>query len=184
MSLENHWAAVATRVGTSPRQLALLLLSAVAAIGIFGAKLVMAPKAATASAPAAAPTTTVSHAPTESTTAMPNEFLGPMPRWNLLKTATRSPFAQPVPPQVAATAATTTLQAIPSAAEAGFTLQATLDGELAVLNGKTLRIGQSITDPKTGQRYQLMSVRNRAVTLSAGAQMTDLSMDISLVKDH
>ena len=184
MSIANHWAAIATRAGTSPRQLVLLLLSALAAIGIFGAKLVMAPMAATASAPTPAPATTAAPLSTENAAALPNEFLGAMPRWNLLKTAARSPFAQPTAPRTTSTISTTAVQPIPSAAEAGFTLQATLDGEFAVVNGRTIRVGQSITDPKTGQRYQLMSVRNREITLSAGTQMSDLSMDISLLKDH
>ena len=48
MTFANRWSAFAARLGTSPRQLAILLTSALIAIGIFGGKLVLAPKSAAA----------------------------------------------------------------------------------------------------------------------------------------
>ena len=58
MTFANRWSAFAARLGTSPRQLAILLASALIAIGIFGGKLVLAPKSAAAAVAQPASTTT------------------------------------------------------------------------------------------------------------------------------
>ncbi len=183
MSAGNSWAGLAARLGTSPKQLALLLLSAAAAIGIFGAKILMTPKSAEAAAPTPAPSTTPAPAAgAPSATPTPGEFLGPMPRWNLAKKPTRSPFATPVDFRAASGTSGAAL-ANSTAINAGLTLQATLDGRYAVVDGKTLTVGQSYVDDKTGQRFQLTSVGHRTVTFSCGTQVSDLSIDIPLSKE-
>lgn len=178
MSLANGWTALASRLGTSPRQLALLLLSAVAAIGIFAGKLVMAPKASTA-ASTAAPATPIATASTTTSSAIPAEFIGTMPTWNLATTPTRSPFQQPIEAKPNLVAQTATVALAPEAAPV-VSLQATLDTCYAVLDGRTLRVGQSWTDSKTGQRFQLMKVGQRSVTLASAAGEYEIHMDLVL----
>ncbi|MSR28686.1 MAG: hypothetical protein EXS03_03810 [Phycisphaerales bacterium] len=176
MSLSNRWTMLATRLGTSSRQLALLMLSGVVAIGIFMGKVAMEPKAAIA---AAVPASTVAPASaTAIVAAIPSAFVSSTPRWNLAHKPSRSPFAAPPAPKPAAAAAASAVQ--PAVADAGLVLQATLDGTHAVISGRTMRVGQFWTDPKTNQRFQLIRVGHRSATFACGAHHSDLTMGIDI----
>lgn len=177
MSVANKWAALAARLGTSPRQLALLVMSALAAVGIFGGKLLMAPKSA-AAAPVAAPASAPAAAIAATAVATPSEFVGAMPNWHLSSTPIRDPFAQPAEPKpVVASAATTapTQRVAPTAI-----LQATLDRHYAVIDGRTCRVGHSWIDAKSGQSFLLKSVGERTITLASGSDEYEIHMDLTL----
>ncbi len=173
-SATTQWTALAGRLGTSPKQLALLAASALAAVGIFGGKMLMVPKSAAASAPVAAPTS--KSAPDPAATAIPDALFHTPPRWNLASTPARSPFASPVDmqPKFDMTVASDGSGA-PVAND--LILQATLDRTLAVVNGKTLRVGQQWTEPKSKRIFQLLEVGERSARFSSSGQIIEISLN-------
>ena len=173
MSFQNQWGAFAARLGTSPKQLAILLASVVIAIGIFGGKVLLAPKSAAAAT--AEPAVTTKSVETTTAPAIPDIFLQAIPHWNLAATPARNPFTSPedLKPAIDTTSpATGNAPTSPTA----LVLQATLDRAFAVVNGKTLRVGQSWTDTKTGQAFRLIEVGERSATFSVGSQVVELSL--------
>ncbi len=173
-STSTQWQRLASTLGTSPKQLGLLLASALAALGIFGGKMMMAPKSAAASTPVAAPSKKANAEPAPA--AIPETLFHTAPRWNLANSPARSPFMAPVDLQPKLD------MAIPgdasgSSVATDLVLQATLDRTLAVVNGKTLRIGQQWVDPKSKRTFQLLEVLERSARLSTSGQVIELSLN-------
>ncbi len=173
-SLSTKWCSLSGALGTSPKQLALLVASLVAALGIFGCKLLLAPKGAAAVSPVAAPAIKPVAAPAP--VAIPETLFHTAPMWNLAVTPARSPFQSPADLQPAIdlrapaeSAATPT----PS----NLVLQATLDHLFAVVNGKTMRVGQSWTDPKSKCTFQLIEVGERFARFSSGGQVIEVVLN-------
>ncbi len=176
MSFSNRWAAFAARLGTSPRQLAILLASAMIAIGIFGGKLVFAPKSATAAVAAAAPAMPTKVAePTAA--AIPDVFMKAIPRWNLAANPARSPFTSPDDLRPAANFGSVGARNDAPRGKSGLDLQATLDRAFAVVNGKAIRIGESWTDNQSGITFRLVDVGERSARFSTGRQTIEVSLD-------
>ncbi len=172
-STSTQWNQLASKLGTSPKQLGLLLASGVVAVGIFGGKMMMAPKSAAASAPVAAPSKRVNPEPAPA--AIPETLFHTAPRWNLANTPARSPFMSPIDLQPKIDIS---LPGDGSGASmaSGLVLQATLDRTLAVVNGQTLRVGQQWVDPKTKRTFQLLEVAERSARLSTSGQVIELSL--------
>lgn len=173
MTFANRWSAFAARLGTSPRQLAILLASAVIAIGIFGGKLVFAPKSAMAAIAQPAPVTKL---PEPAAIVIPEIFMQAIPHWNLAAIPARSPFTSPadLKPAVDASAS---VASTPVAIQSTFVLQATMDRTFAIVNGKTLRVGQKWGDAKSGNTFQLIEVGERTARFSVGNQVIELTLD-------
>ncbi len=176
MSFANRWSAFASKLGTSPRQLVILLSSAAVAICIFGGKLLIAPKSAiaapTLAAPIAAPKI-VEPAPT----AIPEVFLKAIPHWNLASNPARNPFTSPEDLRLAAGFGSPDQKGSSGSVKTGLVLHATLDRSFAVINGKTIRIGDSWSDPSTGLSLRLVEVGERNARLTCGSQEIELSLD-------
>ncbi len=173
MTFANRWSAFAARLGTSPRQLAILLASAVIAIGIFGGKLFFAPKSAVAAIAQPAPVTKLLE---PAAVVIPEIFMQAIPHWNLAVIPARSPFTSPAdlkPPVDASASVANT----PAAIQSTLVLQATLDRTFAIVNGKTLRVGQTWKDSKNGNTFQLLEVGERDARFSVGNQVIELSLD-------
>ncbi|MSR44666.1 MAG: hypothetical protein EXS15_04815 [Phycisphaerales bacterium] len=175
MSLQTQWEGFATRLGTSPRQFAILLASAAAAVGIFGTKLVMSPKSATA-APVAAAVMTKAVEPAPATT-LPETLLLATPQWNLASLPARSPFASPSDLQPELNLTADPAAGSEEGVKSTMVLQATLDRTLAVVNGRALRVGQSWIDPKSKQSFVLIEVGERNARFSCGSRMFEVSLD-------
>lgn len=177
MTLSAHWNSLAARLGTSPKQLALLLASAAGAVGIFGGKLILTPASASAApVPAPAPAvTTPAAANTASATALPASYLAAAPRWNLPTRPSRNPFESPDdgPRGTAGQVGTASNEG----AAPGIDLQATLDFQLAVINGRTVRVGQDWTDAKSGRTFRLVEVSERSARFSSGGRIYEIPLD-------
>ena len=174
MSFQVKWGAFAARLGTSPRQLALLLASLFAAVGIFGAKLAFAPKSAEAAPVAAA----VIAKPAEPAVALiPESLLIATPYWDLARLPARSPFASPADMNPALDLTTAAAEHSGSSAGPDLDLQATLDRSLAVINGKTLRVGQTWTDAKSKRSFQLIEVGDRHARIRCGSHVFEIALD-------
>jgi hypothetical protein len=174
MTFANRWSAFAARLGTSPRQLAILLASALIAIGIFGGKLVLAPKSAAAAVAQPAPATT--KLPEPAAIVIPEIFMQAIPHWNLAAIPARSPFTSPADLKPVVDASTS-VASTPVAIQSTFVLQATLDRTFAIVNGKTLRVGQKWGDAKSGNTFQLIEVGERTARFSVGNQVIELTLD-------
>ncbi|MSR70013.1 MAG: hypothetical protein EXS17_06690 [Phycisphaerales bacterium] len=167
------WGKFASKLGTSPKQLALLTASALAAVGIFGGKLLIEPKSAAATAPMAAPTTKVA---SEAAVVIPETLFHTAPRWNLASIAARSPFMSPADLQPKLDVTLPTGETAVARVACDLVLQATLDRSLAIVSGKTLRVGQQWTDPQTKKTFQLLEVGERTARFSSGGHFIELSL--------
>ena len=174
MTFANRWSAFAARLGTSPRQLAILLASAVIAIGIFGGKLFFTPKSAAAAISQPAPSTKLLE---PAAIVIPEIFMQAIPHWNLAAIPARSPFTSPADLKPAAETSASVPESTPAEIKSDLVLQATLDRTFAIVNGKTLRVGQNWMDSKSGKTFQLIEVGERNARLSVGNQVIELSLD-------
>lgn len=180
-SFKKHWNQIASRVGTSPRQLGFLVASAVIAVVILGSKLLNDPKSAAATTMQPAAAIKVAE-PTA--TPIPDVFLSAVPHWNLATSPARNPFSSPEDLRPRTVVDDDGIASTATEVHDNLVLQATLDRTFAVINGKTLRIGQSWTDPKTKQSMQLIEVGDRNARLSFGGQDGHDLQVIELTLDH
>jgi len=182
-SFKKRWNQIASRVGTSPRQLGFMVASAVIAVVIFGSKMLIDPKSASATTMQPAAAIKVA----EPTVApIPDVFLRAAPHWNLATSPARNPFSSPEDLRPRTVVGNDGIASTDTEVHDNLVLQATLDHTFAVINGKTLRIGQSWTDPKTKRSMQLIEVGDRNARLSFGGhngndghnlQVIDLTLD-------
>lgn len=178
MTMIHHWNSFAGRLGTSPKQLALLLASAAGAIGIFGVKLVVSPASASAqpSAAVAAPTAATPNNSNAASAPLPASYLAAAPRWNLPARPSRNPFEAP-DDMPHARGNELAAGATNEPTGSGIDLQATLDRQFAVVNGKTVSIGQNWTDSKSGRTYRLVEVFERSARFASGDRLFDIQLD-------
>ncbi len=174
MTFANRWSAFAARLGTSPRQLAILLASAAIAIGIFGGKFFFTPKSAIAAIAQPAPSTKL---PENATAAIPEIFLKAIPHWNLAATPARSPFKSPADLNPTVDTTASVAGGTPTQFQGGIVLQATLDRTFAIVNGKTMRVGQTWRDTTSGNTFLLIEVGERNARFSFGNQVIELFLD-------
>ena len=193
-NLKSHWNALCVRLGVKPRQFAMLcgamtlviavvpiksaLTPARAAAAPTSAAAAAQPSASAAPASSAAPgsaanTTSGSRSaaastarPTLSAASIPAELLEPAPEFNLAHLPLRNPFMSLAP---AAPGAANPGSAMPAPAD--IRLQATMDSDYAIINGRTLLRGQSMVDSKTGRSWTLIEVASRRVRLSCDGVM-------------
>jgi hypothetical protein len=92
---------------------------------------------------------------------IPEDLLAPAPEFNLAHLPLRNPFMS-----LAASAPGAAHPASAMPAPADIVLQATMDSDYAIINGRTLLRGQSVTDSKTGRSWTLVEVASRRVRLS------------------
>jgi hypothetical protein len=52
-----------------------------------------------------------------------------------------------------------------------------MDRTFAIVNGKTLRVGQKWGDAKSGNTFQLIEVGERTARFSVGNQVIELTLD-------
>ena len=136
--------------------------------------MILAPKSAAAAVARPAPATT--KLPEPAAIVIPEIFMQAIPHWNLAAIPARSPFTSPadLKPDVDASAS---VSSTPVAIQTTFVLQATLDRTFAIVNGKTLRVGQKWGDAKSGNNFQLIEVGERTARFSVGNQVIELTLD-------
>lgn len=171
--LASCWIALCARLGVKPRQFAMLCGAMALAVAIVPIKSALKPApasaspAAAAAGPATAPASAAASSapsaarPAISVASIPDELLAPAPEFKLAHLPLRNPFMSlaPTAPGAAHPGA-----AMPAPAD--IRLQATMDDDYAIINGRTLLRGQSMVDSKTGRSWTLVEVASRRVRLS------------------
>ena len=195
-ALKTHWNALCVRLGVKPRQFAMLCGAMTLVIAVVPIKSALTPSraaatpaaaaaavqpsASSAAAPSAAPGSAAANSPsagarsagslparpTLSAASIPAELLEPAPEFNLAHLPLRNPFMSLAP---AAPGAANPGSAMPAPAD--IRLQATMDNDYAIINGRTLLRGQSMVDGKTGRSWTLIEVAPRRVRLSCDGVM-------------
>lgn len=192
-NLKSHWNALCVRLGVKPKQFAMLCGVMTLAIAVVPIKSALKPArasaaptasaaavqpSASAAAPSAAPGSAASSTagarsssapaarPTLAAASIPAELLEPAPEFNLAHLPLRNPFMSLAP---AAPGAANPGSAMPAPAD--IRLQATMDSDYAIINGRTLLRGQSMVDSKTGRSWTLIEVASRRVRLSCDGVM-------------
>jgi hypothetical protein len=194
-NLKSHWNALCVRLGVKPKQFAMLCGAMTLAIAVVPIKSALkparasaAPTAAAAAVQPSASATAASSAspgsaanssftgsrssaasaarPTLSAASIPAELLEPAPEFNLAHLPLRNPFMSLAP---ATPGAANPGSAMPAPAD--IRLQATMDSDYAIINGRTLLRGQSMVDGKTGRSWTLIEVASRRVRLSCDGVM-------------
>lgn len=178
-----HWTALCARLGVKPRTFGLLCGALAAAVVALPLKSSLAPKRASAAPAAAAIANSAapaapgaaaaprSAAPARAPMAIPEELLAPAPEFNLAQLPLRNPFVSLVP---VAAGAGPEGSAMPAPAD--ITLQATMDGDYAIINGQTLMRGQAMVDRRTGRSWTLVEVSSRRVRLSCDGVVYEARM--------
>ncbi len=164
-----QWNALCARIGVKPRQFAMLCGAMVLVVAAVPLKSVLkparasaAPAAAPSASPAAAPAKSAPTAPSAlSVASIPADLLAPAPEFNLAHLPLRNPFMSLA---TAAPGVANPASAMPAPAD--IRLQATMDDDYAIINGRTVMRGQSMTDGKTGRMWTLVEVASRRVRLS------------------
>ena len=180
-SLMAHWNALCARLGVKPRQFAMLCGAMALVVAVVPLKSALKPARASA-APTAAASATAAAAPSAaagskatgpanarpalSVASIPEELLAPAPEFNLAHLPLRNPFMS-----LAATAPGAANPGSAMPAPADIRLQATMDDDYAIINGRTLMRGQSMVDGKTGRSWTLVEVTSRRVRLSCDGVM-------------
>ncbi len=194
-TLKTHWNALCVRLGVKPKQFAMLCGAMTLVIAVVPIKSALKPSRASAAPTAAAaavqPSASAAAAssaapgssanspstgsrssaasvarPTLSAASIPAELLEPAPEFNLAHLPLRNPFMSLAP---AAPGAANPGSAMPAPAD--IRLQATMDSDYAIINGRTLLRGQSMVDGKTGRSWTLIEVASRRVRLSCDGVM-------------
>lgn len=192
-NLKSHWNALCVRLGVKPKQFAMLCGAMTLAIAVVPIKSALKPSrasaaptaaaaavqpSASAAAPSAAPGSAASSTagarsssapaarPTLAAASIPAELLEPAAEFNLAHLPLRNPFMSLAP---AAPGAANPGSAMPAPAD--IRLQATMDSDYAIINGRTLLRGQSMVDSKTGRSWTLIEVASRRVRLSCDGVM-------------
>ena len=193
-TLKTHWNALCVRLGVKPKQFAMLCGAMTLVIAVVPIKSALTPSRAsaapTAAAAAAQPSASAAASsaapgssanspsmgsrssaasaarPTLSAASIPAELLEPAPEFNLAHLPLRNPFMSLAP---AAPGAANPGSAMPAPAD--IRLQATMDSDYAIINGRTLLRGQSMVDGKTGRSWTLIEVASRRVRLSCDGVM-------------
>jgi hypothetical protein len=192
-NLKSHWNALCVRLGVKPKQFAMLCGAMTLAIAVVPIKSALKPSrasaaptaaaaavqpSASAAAPSAAPGSAANSTagarsssapaarPTLAAASIPAELLEPAPEFNLAHLPLRNPFMSLAP---AAPGAANPGSAMPAPAD--IRLQATMDSDYAIINGRTLLRGQSMVDSKTGRSWTLIEVASRRVRLSCDGVM-------------
>ena len=194
-TLKTHWNALCVRLGVKPKQFAMLCGAMTLVIAVVPIKSALKPTRAsaapTAAAAAAQPSASAAAAssaapgssanspstgsrssaasaarPTLSAASIPAELLEPAPEFNLAHLPLRNPFMSLAP---AAPGAANPGSAMPAPAD--IRLQATMDNDYAIINGRTLLRGQSMVDGKTGRSWTLIEVASRRVRLTCDGVM-------------
>lgn len=175
-NLKVHWSALCARLGVKPRQFAFLCGAMALVVAVVPVKSALSPARAsaapaaaanatpgpaTAPASASAPAAPASARPAPAVAAIPEELLAPAPEFNLAHLPLRNPFMSLAP---TAPGAANPGSAMPAPAD--IRLQATMDDDYAIINGRTLMRGQSMVDGKTGRSWTLVEVTSRRVRLS------------------
>lgn len=164
--VQSFWSNVCNRLGVQPKQFAVLAGSGGAASCILAAKWFLVPAAAVAAPAVAAPTATLA------SSAPAPKFLNGTPEqldMTLETHPARDPFwSEPAPLSHMARVEfpEPVLQERPN----GIKLQATVDQALAVFDGVTVRIGDSVVD-KSGRSFRLSAVSERQASLTDGTQL-------------
>ena len=156
-----HWNALCARLGVKPRQFAMLCGAMTLVVAAVPIKSALAPARASAAPAAATAARAAAAVPAVSAAAIPEELLAPAPEFNLAHLPLRNPFVS-----LASTAPGAANPAAAMPAPADIRLQATMDDDYAIINGRTLMRGQSVTDGKTGRMWTLVEVASRRVRLS------------------
>ena len=172
--LQARWNTLCARLGVKPRQFAMLCGAMALVVAIVPLKSALKPARASAepgaAASAAMPGATAVAAiaspasparPALSVASIPEDLLAPAPEFNLAHLPLRNPFMS-----LAASAPGAAHPASAMPAPADIVLQATMDSDYAIINGRTLLRGQSVTDSKTGRSWTLVEVASRRVRLS------------------
>ena len=197
-TLKMHWNALCVQLGVKPKQFAMLCGAMTLVIAVVPIKSALKPSRASAApvpatATAAASTAGPALAPASSAAAgsaaanatagsrspaasaarlsisassIPAELLEPAPEFNLAHLPLRNPFMSLAP---TAPGAANPGSAMPAPAD--IRLQATMDSDYAIINGRTLMRGQSMVDSKTGRSWTLIEVASRRVRLSCDGVM-------------
>jgi hypothetical protein len=192
-TLKTHWNDLCARLGVKPKQFAMLCGAMTLVIAVVPIKSALKPSrasaaptasaaavqpSASAAAPSAAPGSAASSTagarsssapaarPTLAAASIPAELLEPAAEFNLAHLPLRNPFMSLAP---AAPGAANPGSAMPAPAD--IRLQATMDSDYAIINGRTLLRGQSMVDGKTGRSWTLIEVASRRVRLSCDGVM-------------
>ena len=179
-SVKAHWNALCARLGVKPRQFAMLCGAMALVVAVVPIKSALKPARASAApvatasatpvpAPAAAgakPNAPATARPALSAASIPEELLAPAPEFNLAHLPLRNPFMSLAP---TAPGAANPGSAMPAPVD--IRLQATMDDDYAIINGRTLMRGQSMVDGKTGRSWTLVEVASRRVRLSCDGVM-------------
>lgn len=170
--LSQRWNQLASRLGTSPRQLVFLVASAVIAVVILGSKMLIEPKSASATTMQPA---SIIKVPEPTAVPIPELFFKAAPHWNLATSPARSPFTSPEDLRPRTVVDSNAVGTAPDV-QLDLVLQATMDHTFAVINGDTFQVGQSWIDPKTKQAMQLIEVGDRNARLSMSGHMIELTL--------
>ncbi|MSR17587.1 MAG: hypothetical protein EXS00_00200 [Phycisphaerales bacterium] len=164
-SVNSFWSRICIRLGVNSKQFGVLLSICVMALGIVGTKVVIGGPSKAAAKSAVALSTIAAVTPPPSPSAL-KAVAFTLQTW-----PSRDPFRgssnQGNSPDPGAL----------GKAPASLRLGATMDGQFAVINGKTLKEGQSLTDPVSGSSYRLLEVETRSVTMEAGGQRFQIAFD-------
>ncbi|MBM4110192.1 MAG: hypothetical protein FJ254_02385 [Phycisphaerae bacterium] len=168
-AVSSTWNEWCSKLGVNPKQFALLGGVAIAAVGLLMFKVAGPAKPAKASA---AKPDAVASAP-EPARPKPVEFV-------LEEHPSGNPFA---PLNFSASNAVRQARSgegapvASPAAPAAFDLTATLSGEFAVINGRTVRRGDAVTEPSTGISWVVREIGLRHAELESDGRVVRIALD-------
>lgn len=163
--LKSKWLSLCDRLGVAPKQFSVLVSGGLVAAVILMVKFTTSTPQATA-APKPSPTPAAARAPAPTATAS---------AFQLHAWPARDPFtsfdAAPVEkgPAVAA-------GPVKSGPES-LKLQATMDDDYAVINGRTIAIGGRVIDTASGRSYELAEVGFRRAVLQSGQERFEIAFE-------
>lgn len=168
-AVSSTWNDLCSKLGVNPKQFALLGGVAIAAIGLLMFKVAGPVKPAKAAAAKPGP---VAAAPAPAQP-KPIEFvLEEHPSGNPF-----APLAFSAPQAVREAQSGPAATPAPAAAPATFDLTATLSGEFAVINGRTVRRGDVLTEASTGISWVVREIGLRHAELESDGRLVRIALD-------
>lgn len=177
--MQQQWKDLCGRMGVQPKQFGGLLVALTVAVGVLGAKFVLAPGKASAgtttSAKSAAAATTKRSSGTKPATTKP--IKRSVVKTELVQTCERDPFRMWMLPEAAPVATAPVASSAPAVSAPGvlpgLPLKAVVRGELAVFGDQTARVGDAVALPD-GSFAEIRRIGDRAVTVAWDGRVFDV----------
>jgi len=168
-AISSTWNDLCSKLGVNPKQFALLGGVAIAAVGLLMFKVAGPAKPAKAAAAKPGP---VAAAPAPARPKAIEFALEEHPSGNPF-----APLAFSAPAAVRQAQSGEPSAPAPAAAPAAFDLTATLSGEFAVINGRTVRRGDVVTEASSGISWVVREVGLRHAELESDGRLVRIALD-------